>query len=183
MTVTTADLAGLMRDIFGEDCWDDGVWNTARRVSQFWMEFMPKEQLDFQCTTFKARDLQQMIIVKNIEFVSLCSHHLLPFYGRAHVGYLPHELMIGVSKIPRIVDFYAHRPTTQERLTHQIAHQLKELLVAKGVGVIIESTHTCMACRGVHKPDAVMVTNELRGTMLTDPTPRNEFLMSIGRGT
>lgn len=177
----TEPLVDLLKDIFGERCWDDSLEETAERVVSYWMEYAGNDDKEFNLTTFPAGDIKQMIIVKDIEFVSLCAHHLLPFYGKAHVGYLPQDLMIGVSKIPRLVDHYAKRPQTQERLTHQIATDLKHALHAQGVGVVIESTHTCMACRGVHKPDAVMITNEFRGVFLTDPTPREEFLHSIGR--
>jgi GTP cyclohydrolase I len=177
--MTDETLVAVLKNIFGDECWDDSAEDTAMRAIAYWTEFAGDTE-GFLFTTFAA-DFQQMIIVKDIEFVSICSHHLLPFYGKAHIGYLPHELMVGVSKIPRTVDFFAKRPQTQERLTHQVADYLKKRLSAKGVGVVTEATHTCMACRGIHKPGAVMIVNEFRGSFLTDPTPRNEFLNSIGR--
>jgi len=177
--MTDETLVAVLKNIFGEECWDDSTEETALRVVAYWMEFAGEDE-GFTFTTFPA-DVQQMIIVKDIEFVSICAHHLLPFYGKAHIGYLPHELMVGVSKIPRTLDYFARRPQTQERMTHQVASYLKSHLSAKGVGVVTEATHTCMACRGIHKPAAVMVVNEFRGSFLTDPTPRMEFLNSIGR--
>lgn len=178
--MTEDHLVTVLKSIFGDDCWDDDAELTAERVVAYWMEYAGPES-SFPFTTFPAYT-QQMIIVKDIEFVSICAHHLLPFYGKAHVGYLPHDLMVGVSKIPRTVDFFAKRPQTQERMTHQIADFLKHQLSAKGTGVVTEAIHTCMACRGVHKPGAVMIVNEMRGSFLTDPAPRQEFLASVGRG-
>lgn len=171
-------LVALLKNIFKSDAWDDSAEDTAERVVAYWMEYASGEAFNF--TTFPAY-AQQMIIVKDIEFVSICSHHLLPFYGKAHVGYLPHELMVGVSKIPRTVEYFAKRPQTQERLTCEIANFLKKQLSAKGVAIITEAVHTCMACRGVRKPGALMIVNEMRGSFLTDPAPRQEFLASIGR--
>jgi len=173
-------LTNLIRSIFGDDSWDDSSAETARRVLEFWRSMSPKTGRDFKITTFPAI-VQQMILVKDIEFVSLCAHHLLPFFGVAHVAYVPHVLMIGLSKIPRLVDFWAHRPCTQESLTHLIADELKHTLEAKGVAVVMEARHTCMACRGVMKTKSVMVTSEMRGIFLTDPSPRQEFFNLVER--
>jgi GTP cyclohydrolase I len=175
----TEPMVTLLKSVFGNECWDDSAEETAERIVGYWMEYAGDDP-EFRFTTFKAY-AQQMIIVKDIEFVSICAHHLLPFYGKAHVGYLPHDLMVGVSKIPRTVDHFARRPQTQERMAHQIADFLKQKLSAKGVAVVLEATHTCMACRGVRKPTALMIVNEMRGSFLTDPAPRQEFLASIGR--
>lgn len=174
------DFANQLVEIFGDYVWDDSALETARRVLRFYAEFRPKKELDFKFTTFPAT-VNQMIIVKDIEFTSLCAHHLLPFYGFAHVAYLPNKLMVGLSKIPRLVDFWAHRPSTQETLAHSIASDLKERLEAQGVAVVMEARHTCMSCRGVHKSQASMVTSEMRGSFLTSGDARNEFLTAIGR--
>jgi len=165
--------------IFGGDVWDDSAGETAARIRRAWMEFSPPDAMPFNVTTFPSVG-QQMIVVKDIEFVSLCAHHLFPFYGKVHVAYLPHELQIGLSKIPRIVEFYAKRPTVQERLTDQIGEFMKSTLRAKGVAVVIHGTHTCMSCRGVEQHNASMITSYIRGVFLTGPTAKDEFLSLIG---
>ena len=119
-----------------------------------------------------------MVVVRDIEFYSLCEHHLLPFYGRAHVGYLPRGRVIGLSKIPRIVDMYAHRLQVQERLTQQVAGFLMERLEPKGVACVVEATHLCTMMRGVRKQEATMVTSAMLGTFRRDPKTRGEFLTS-----
>ena len=123
-----------------------------------------------------------MVVVRDIEFFSLCEHHLLPFYGRAHVGYLPRGRIIGLSKIPRIVDMYAHRLQVQERLTQQVAGFLMERLNPKGVACVVEATHLCTVMRGVRKQEATMVTSSMLGTFRADARTRSEFLTFIGRG-
>jgi GTP cyclohydrolase I len=172
-------LAQLLIQTFGVDVWDDSPHETARRVLAYWESMRPEAELPFNFTTFPA-SVQQMILVRNIEFSSLCSHHLLPFYGVVHAAYLPHSLMVGISKIPRLVDYWARRPQVQEIMTHQIASDLKQRLDAKGVAVVVVATHTCMGCRGVRKLDAQMVTSEMRGVFLTDPAPRTEFFNMVG---
>lgn len=174
------DLTKLLIEIFGQDVWDDTPEETARRVTQYWKEFAPQQEMPFKFTTFLAT-ANQMIVVKDIEFTSMCAHHLLPYDGYAHVAYLPNRLMVGLSKIPRLVDFFAKRPSTQETLTHQIASELKTRLEAQGVAVVMEARHTCMSCRGVHKVQASMVTSEMRGSFLTSGDARAEFFATIGR--
>lgn len=173
-------LTMMLENIFGIECWDDSADETARRVLAYWEDFTPSEVPAFEFTTFAAQQ-NQMIIVKDIEFSSMCAHHLLPFYGKCHVAYLPNALMIGVSKIPRLVDFWAHRPCTQEALTAHIASDLKHKLEAMGVAVIIESRHTCMSCRGIRKHNGAMITSEMRGAFLSNPAAKAEFMAMIGR--
>lgn len=173
-------LAIIIKEMFGDGVWDDSAEKTALRVIKFWEEYRPKKEIDFELTTFPA-SVNQLIVVKDINFSSLCAHHLLPFYGSAHVGYIPNELMVGLSKVPRLVDFWAARPCTQEALTAHIASDLKHRLSAMGVAVVIESRHTCMACRGVRKHYGAMVTSEMRGVFLTSGEARAEFLAIIGR--
>lgn len=175
-------LAKMLTTVFGTEVWDDSVERTAQRILKFWLEYQPKEELDFEFTTFPAT-ANQMIVVKDIEFSSVCAHHLLPFYGRCHVGYLPNVLMVGLSKIPRLVDFWAKRPSVQETLTRNIAKDLKSRLEAQGVAVVVEARHTCMACRGVRKHNGVMITSEMRGTFLATQSAKEEFLNLIGRGS
>jgi GTP cyclohydrolase IA len=171
-------LTKTLKDVFGNDSWDDSAEDTARRVLKYWREMVPKKEIDFKFTAFPAI-ANQMIIVKDIEFSSMCAHHLLPFYGVAHVAYLPNKLMVGLSKIPRLVDHFAHRPCTQEGLTASIAEYLKHELAAMGVAVVLESQHTCMACRGVRKHNASMITSEMRGIFLTAEAARAEFMNLI----
>ena len=124
-------------------------------------------------------DFDEMVIVKDIEFYSLCEHHILPFWGKCHVGYLPQKRIIGLSKIPRIVDMFARRLQVQERLTREIAEALQAALEPTGVGVVMEAQHMCMMARGVEKQASKMTTNAMRGTFREDSSTRSEFLRCI----
>jgi GTP cyclohydrolase I len=126
-------------------------------------------------------DYSEMVVVKDIEFHSLCEHHLLPFFGRAHVAYVPNGRVIGLSKIPRIVEMYARRLQVQERMTQEIAELLMERLQPRGVGVVLEATHLCAAMRGVRKPGAVMTTAAVLGLFRRNDKTRAEFFAHIGR--
>lgn len=128
-------------------------------------------------------EYDEMVIVKDIDFFSMCEHHLLPFYGRVHVGYLPNKKVVGLSKIPRIVDTFARRLQVQERLTVQIAETLKSKLNAHGVGVVIEARHLCMMMRGVEKQNTVAVSSSMLGAFRSQPQTRLEFLKLIRRGS
>lgn len=128
-------------------------------------------------------EYEEMVIVKDIDFFSLCEHHLLPFFGRCHVGYLPNKKVVGLSKIPRIVDLFSRRLQVQERLTVQIADALQSQLKAHGVGVVMEARHLCMMMRGVEKQNTVAVTSEMRGAFRSQQTTRTEFLKLIRRGS
>ncbi len=128
-------------------------------------------------------DYDEMVIVKDIDFYSLCEHHLLPFYGRVHVGYLPNKKVVGLSKIPRIVDVFARRLQVQERLTVQIAETLKSKLNAHGVGVVVEARHLCMMMRGVEKQNTIAVSSSMLGAFRSQPQTRQEFLKLIRRGS
>jgi GTP cyclohydrolase I len=122
-----------------------------------------------------------MILVRDIEIYSMCEHHMLPFFGRAHVGYLPGRRIVGLSKIPRIVDVFARRLQVQERLTDQVADALMEVLEPRGAGVVIEASHLCMMMRGVEKQNSRTVTSALRGTFRDDASTRGEFLRLVHR--
>ena len=126
-------------------------------------------------------EYDEMVVMKDIDVYSLCEHHLLPFYGKCHVAYIPKGKIIGLSKIPRIVDIFAHRLQVQERLTHQIADCLKDALDPLGVAVIVEALHLCMAMRGVEKQNATCVTSTMLGVFRTDRGTRMEFMNLIGR--
>jgi len=183
-------LVYALRETFGVDnnVWDDGIEKTAARVIRYWQEFtahptptdIKDVQFDFPFTAFPAHS-NQLVTCCDIEFASLCAHHLLPFYGLAHIGYVPHKLQVGLSKLPRLVDFWARRPQVQEKLTEQIASSLKDKIDAMGVAVVIEARHTCMACRGVRKHTGIMRTSNMKGVFLTAPAARSEFLTMIGR--
>jgi GTP cyclohydrolase IA len=124
-----------------------------------------------------------MVLVKDIELYSLCEHHLLPFYGKAHVAYVPDGKVIGLSKLPRLVDVFARRLQVQERLTTEIAEAVCEVLEPAGVGVIVEAVHLCMMMRGVQKQNSRTVTSSMRGVFLSDQRTREEFLSLVRRGT
>lgn len=123
----------------------------------------------------------EMVVVRDIEVYSLCEHHLLPFFGKAHVAYVPNGRIIGLSKIPRIVDMFARRLQVQERLTTEIGEALQQVIEPEGVGVVIEATHLCMAMRGVEKQNSSAVTSSMTGCLRDDDKSRNEFLSLIGR--
>jgi GTP cyclohydrolase I len=168
----------------GEDPDRPGLVGTPDRVRRMYAELTEGYATDPETVlnnaTFEV-DYDEMVVVRDIEFYSLCEHHLLPFFGRAHVGYLPRGRIIGLSKIPRVVDMYAHRLQVQERLTHQVAGFLMERLRPKGVACVIEATHLCTVMRGVRKQEATMVTSSMLGTFRADPRTRSEFLTFIGR--
>jgi GTP cyclohydrolase I len=135
----------------------------------------PREQLQVQ---FDEKH-DEMVILRDISFYSMCEHHFLPFHGVAHVGYLPNGRIVGLSKLARAVEIFARRPQVQERLTSQIAECIEDVLSARGVGVVIEAEHLCMTSRGVRKPGSVMVTSAMRGAFREDPNTRQEFLRLI----
>jgi GTP cyclohydrolase I len=168
----------------GEDPQRAGLVATPERVRRMYAELTAGYHTDpaelLNGASFEV-DYDEMVVVRDIEFYSLCEHHLLPFYGRAHVGYLPRGRVIGLSKIPRIVDMYAHRLQVQERMTQQVAGLLMERLDPKGVGCVIEATHLCTMMRGVRKQHATMVTSSMLGTFRRDARTRAEFLTFIGR--
>ena len=128
-----------------------------------------------------AVDSSEMVIVRDIDFYSLCEHHLLPFFGRCHVAYLPRERVVGLSKIPRLIEMFSRRLQVQERLTHQIATSLADILDPLGVGVVVEATHLCIRMRGVEKQNAFAVTSAMLGSFRDDARTRMEFLELIGR--
>lgn len=168
----------IMLEGLGEDVNREGLKDTPRRVAKAYSEMLSGIEEDPSGIALTQFDesTDEMILVKNIPFVSFCEHHFLPFIGTAHVAYLPSDKVVGLSKIPRIVDHFAKQPQVQERLTNQIAEFINSHLGAQGVGVIIESEHSCMTMRGVKKPGASMVTSKLMGTFKSDQKTRAEFL-------
>jgi GTP cyclohydrolase I len=159
----------------GQPVESDGMAETPRRMAQAYAEMLTSGSFDF--TTFaNAEGYDELVLVEDIPVRSICEHHMLPFVGVAHVGYLPADRILGLSKFARLVDFYSHRVQTQERLTQQIAEHLERDLAPRAVGVVIEAEHTCMSLRGVRATGARTVTSALLGTLRTDPSSRAEFL-------
>jgi GTP cyclohydrolase I len=162
----------------GADLGSEHLRETPRRVAQAYAELLTPAP--FNATTFPNDEgYDELVLVRDIPFQSLCAHHLLPFHGTAHVAYLPGERIIGLSKLGRVVDLFARDLQVQERLTTQVAEWLEELLAPRGVGVIVEAEHLCMSLRGVQKPGALTVTSALRGIVRDDPRTREEFLSLV----
>jgi GTP cyclohydrolase I len=159
----------------GADDRSEGLRDTPRRVAETYAELLTPRP--FEATTFPNEDrYDQLVLARSIPFHSLCMHHLLPFHGVAHVGYLPGERIIGLSKLARVVDLFARDLQIQERLTMQVADWLQAELRPRGVGVVLEAEHMCMSMRGVCKPGSRTVTSALRGTVRDDARTRQEFL-------
>ncbi len=167
----------------GEDPARDGLVATPRRVAKAHRDLTsgyaqdPEEILNG--ALFEV-DYDEMVLVRDIEFYSLCEHHMLPFFGHVHVGYIPNGKVVGLSKIPRLVEMFSRRLQVQERLTMQIAGTIQDILSPKGVGVVIESKHLCMVMRGVQKQSSYAITSSLRGEFENDPKTRSEFMNLIG---
>ncbi len=169
----------------GEQPEREGLRETPRRVARMYSELLSGYHADPEKIVNGALfniNYDQMVIVRDIEFYSLCEHHMLPFIGRAHVAYMPAGRVIGLSKIPRIVDIFARRLQVQERLTRQVADLLQQLLEPHGVAVVVEGLHLCTMMRGVKKHDARMTTSAMHGAFRTNPATRQEFLDNVSRG-
>ena len=169
-------------EILGEDSSREGLINTPKRVAKAW-DFLTKgynENLDdlINNAIFEGES-KDMVIVKNIEFYSLCEHHMIPFYGKAHIGYIPNGKIIGLSKLARITDLFAQRLQVQERLTNQIAKCLQDVLNPRGVAVVLEGKHFCMLSRGVQKQNSIATSSSMLGIFREKESTRNEFLKLI----
>jgi GTP cyclohydrolase I len=163
----------------GEDPDRQGLRATPARVSRSLRQLTDGYGVQAEDVISNAvfdQDYDEMVVVKNITFYSLCEHHMLPFFGTCHVGYLPNGKVVGLSKIPRLVGVFAHRLQLQERMTKEIAEALNGALAPKGVGVVVEARHLCMEMRGIEKPGGQMVTSCMLGTFRKDPRTRAEFL-------
>jgi GTP cyclohydrolase I len=170
----------------GEDPTRAGLLNTPERVARMYAELLDGYWVDPGALVNDAlfeESYDEMVVVRDIEFYSLCEHHLLPFLGRAHVAYLPRGRVVGLSKIPRIVDMFARRLQIQERMTRQIAEFIQTLLNPYGVAVVIEGLHLCATMRGVRKHDARMTTSAMLGAFRKSAVTRQEFLANISRGS
>ncbi|MEE8437682.1 MAG: GTP cyclohydrolase I FolE [Candidatus Neomarinimicrobiota bacterium] len=166
-------------EIIGEDPDREGLKKTPLRVSKSWEYFSTGYRSNLDEIVNGAifeEDCSEMVLVKNIEYFSMCEHHLVPFFGRCHVGYIPDGKVIGLSKIPRIVDMFARRLQVQERLTAQIAESLEDILKPVGVGVIIDGRHLCMQMRGVEKQNCIATTSAMLGQFRKSAETRSEFI-------
>jgi GTP cyclohydrolase IA len=177
--LSSAELVRALLKKLGEDPDRAGLARTPERVSRALSELTVGYGQTVESVVGQGvfdEDCSEMVLVKDIEFYSLCEHHLLPFYGRVHVAYIPDGRILGLSKIPRIVDVFARRLQVQERMTQQIAVALESVLRPKGVGVVAHAAHLCMMMRGVQKQNSAAMTSCLLGVFRSDPKTRNEFL-------
>jgi len=186
-TIDTEKIRKAAKEILlaiGEDTEREGLKKTPERVARMYAELLggmhedPKKHLRSVFT----ENYDEIVLLRNIPFYSICEHHLMPFIGSAHVAYLPSGTVLGVSKLARIVDCFARRLQTQERLTYQIADFIMNSLKPKGVAVVLEASHSCMTIRGIKKPGSVMVTSALRGIFKRDPRSRNEVMSLMHNG-
>ena len=168
----------LILEGVGEDPTREGLINTPDRVARMYNEMFSglKESSSTLLDTVFHEEYDEIVLLKDIEFFSVCEHHLMPFSGKAHVAYLPGGKIVGLSKLVRAVEHFARRPQVQERLTAQIADLITHALEPKGVAVVLEATHTCMTLRGVRKPGSVMTTSAMRGVIRENLATRNEIL-------
>jgi GTP cyclohydrolase I len=174
-----ADLVSQQLELLGEDSQRDGLQRTPLRVAKayefltrgYWLD--PKQVLNDALFDVKS---DEMVIVKDIDFYSLCEHHLLPFFGKCHIAYLPNDKVVGLSKLPRLVEVFARRLQVQERMTTDIARTIEELIHPQGVAVVIEAQHLCMAMRGVEKQNSYALTSSMLGAFREDARTRGEFL-------
>jgi len=175
-------IASAVRTILqaiGENPNREGLLDTPMRVAQAYCELfggLHEDPADILGKAVFSVNYDEMVVLRDVPFFSMCEHHLLPFTGVAHIAYLPRDKVVGLSKLARVVDLFARRPQIQEQLTTQVADLLMEKLDPKGVAVVMEATHTCMTIRGVKKPGGIMVTSALRGLFKTDPATRAEIM-------
>ncbi len=175
-------LTGQWLAAVGEDPQREGLLKTPHRVAKAWNFLTDGYRMTLEeaagNAVFEAEG-SEMVIVKDIEFYSMCEHHMLPFYGRAHIAYIPENKILGLSKFARIVDLYSRRLQVQERITTQLADAVQELLDPRGVAVMMEGTHLCMAMRGVQKQNSSTTTSAMRGVFRDDPRTRGEFMSAV----
>lgn len=175
-------IATILKEI-GEDPTREGLVDTPQRVARAYEKIFsgygqtPEDIL----TTFTEKAYDEMIVAKDIEFFSMCEHHMLPFFGKAHIGYIPNGKVIGLSKLPRVLDLFARRLQNQERLTVNVAETLRDLINPRGVGVVLEAKHLCIMARGVEKQGSTVLTSSMLGLFKKNFKTRNEFLKLIGK--
>jgi len=178
-------MMGLVSQVLkeiGEDPARDGLVKTPQRVAKA-MRFLTQgylqDPVEILNNALFEVDYDEMVVVRDIDFYSLCEHHMVPFFGRAHVAYIPNGKVVGLSKIPRLVDMFSRRLQVQERFTTQVAETLERVLEPKGVGVVVEAKHLCMMMRGVEKENSFAITSSLRGAFSSDSKTRSEFMQLI----
>lgn len=174
-------IAAAVREILvavGEDPEREGLRQTPMRVARMYAEMFSglRDDPSRHLSAMFTERYDEMVVLRRIAFHSMCEHHLMPFEGHADIAYLPNGKVVGISKLARVVDSFSHRPQVQERLTNQIADLLMSVVNARGVAVVMKATHTCMTCRGVHKPGSVMITSAVRGTCKSDARTRSEVM-------
>lgn len=180
--VTAEELVGAMLTLIDPKPRREGLKDTPKRVVKSWKELYggyAKDPAEILSTVFEEGTCDEMVVLKDIEFSSTCEHHLLPFIGKAHVGYVPNGKVVGLSKLARLVDCFAKRLQIQEQMTEQVAGAIETHLAPRGVAVVIEAHHQCMSCRGVGKKGTTMVTSSLRGVFRDDRAARAEFFALI----
>ena len=185
-TIDTERIAKAVKEILlavGEDPQREGLKQTPLRVARMYTELLGgmHEKPDKHLRSRFAENYDEIVVLRDIPFYSICEHHMMPFIGSAHVAYLPTGAVLGVSKLARIVECFARRLQTQERLTYQIADFLMSRLETRGVAVVLEASHSCMTIRGIKKPGSEMVTSALRGIFRKDPKSRSEVLSLMNR--
>jgi GTP cyclohydrolase I len=186
-SVDHARIAAAVREILlalGEDPDREGLRDTPARIARMYEEMFSGLHSD-PASVLKKRFVEkydEMVLVKDITFDSVCEHHLLPFFGKAHVAYLPNGKIVGLSKLARVVEIVSRRPQVQERMTEEIADLVMNQLDAQGAGVIIEASHTCMSIRGIRKPGSICTTSAMRGVFRANLTTRSEFLSLLQSG-
>ena len=168
----------------GEDADREGLRDTPARLVRAWEEYFAGYDEDpveiLQKTFEEVAGYDEMVILRDIRLVSFCEHHIAPIIGRVHIGYLPRERVVGISKLARVVEAYGRRLQIQEKITAQIANAVNDVLMPQGVAVVVEAEHHCMTTRGIHKPGTIMVTSRMLGTFREDARTRREFLSMIG---
>ena len=185
--VDEARIQAAVRDILlavGEDPDREGLRETPERIARMYAEMFAGLRTDPASVlerTFVER-YDEMVLVKDIAFDSMCEHHLLPFFGKAHIAYIPNGRIVGLSKLARVVEVVAHRPQVQERMTEELADLVMNELGAQGAGIVLEASHTCMSIRGVRKPGSICTTSAMRGIFRANLTTRSEFLSLIRTG-
>ncbi len=178
-------MMGLVSQVLkeiGEDPARDGLLKTPQRVAKamrFLTQGYQQDPVEILNNALFEVDYDEMVVVRDIDFYSLCEHHMVPFFGRAHVAYIPNGKVVGLSKIPRLVDMFSRRLQVQERFTTQVAETLERVLEPKGVGVVVEAKHLCMMMRGVEKENSFAITSSLRGAFSSDSKTRSEFMQLI----
>ena len=176
---------GMLKEL-GEDPGRDGLQKTPSRVAKamrFFTRGYEQDPAEILTGALFDVDYDEMVLVRDIDFYSQCEHHMVPFFGRVHVAYIPNGKVVGLSKVPRTVEIFARRLQVQERLTMQIAETIEQVLQPQGVGVVVEAKHLCMMMRGVQKQNSFTVTSSMRGTFESDSKTRSEFMALIHRAT